>query len=114
MSSATRNRRSTHVRTAHVFAALGDSTRLSLVSRLSRDGPASISALTAGTGITRQAVSKHLEVLEQSGLVRGSRRGRERLWEFRRGPVDDAREQLARISAQWDDAIERLRALVEE
>lgn len=108
MSNATRS-----LRTALVFAALGDPTRLALVSRLSRDGPASIASLTAGTGITRQAVSKHLEVLAESGLVRGSRRGRERMWEFRRAPIDDARAQLERISAQWDDAIERLRALVE-
>src|SRR5512134_3728082 len=79
---------------APVFAALGDATRLRLVSRLCTGGPASISALSAGAGVTRQAVTKHLHVLAQAGLVQGTRRGRERIWELQPGRIEDARHYL--------------------
>lgn len=96
-----------------VFTALGDKTRLRLVTRLSREGPLSISALTEGTRLTRQAVTKHLRVLAAADLVRGERRGRERLWRMRAQKLEEARRCLGEISAQWDEAIGRLKGHVE-
>ncbi len=100
-------------RAAPLFAALGDETRLALVARLCTGGPQSIAQLTTGAAVTRQAVTKHLEVLAGAGLVSGARRGRERIWRLEPARVDDAREALSRISRQWDAALERLRAFVE-
>ncbi len=99
---------------APVFAALGDEQRLRLVSRLCHDGPLSIARLTEGTKVSRQAVAKHLRVLEAAGLARGSRSGREVVWKLEQRPLREARERLAAISQQWDHALERLRAFVEE
>ncbi|HEU4539024.1 MAG TPA: metalloregulator ArsR/SmtB family transcription factor [Polyangiaceae bacterium] len=98
---------------APVFAALGDATRLGLVARLCAGGPASIVRLSEGAGVTRQAVAKHLRVLEGAGLVRGERRGRENVWRLEPRRLEEARRSLDRISAQWDDALDRLKALVE-
>jgi len=98
---------------APVFAALGDETRLRLVTRLSAEGPLSIARLTAGGAITRQAVTKHLRVLAGAGLARSSQLGRERIWELEPLPLLSARECLDRVSAQWDEALSRLRMLVE-
>jgi DNA-binding transcriptional ArsR family regulator len=100
-------------RTAPVFAALGDETRLHIVARLSSEGPLSITRLTEDADVTRQAVSKHLGVLEEAGLVKGRRAGRERVFELERLRLDQARRQLDAVSAEWDRAIERLRAMVE-
>jgi len=97
-----------------VFAALGDPTRARLVSRLSRAGPMSITRLTDGSGVTRQAVTKHLRVLAGAGLVRSSWRGRESLWEIDPARIDEARRSLEVISRQWDDALEHLRRFVED
>jgi len=99
---------------APVFAALGDQTRLKLVARLSEQGPRSISELTAGASITRQAITKHLHVLAGVGLVRCTRRGRERIWELEARPLDDARRYLAEISQHWDAALNRLKKFVEQ
>ncbi len=99
---------------APVFAALGDETRLRLVARLSREGASSIARLADGSGVTRQAITKHLAVLERAGLVRSERRGRESLFELHPGELDTARRALDRISADWDAALERLRAMVED
>jgi DNA-binding transcriptional ArsR family regulator len=99
---------------APVFAALGDETRLRLVARLCNEGPASITRLTEGATITRQAVTKHLRVMRNAGLVRSTRRGRESCWELDRRRLEDVRRNLALISKQWDDALDRLRKLVEE
>jgi DNA-binding transcriptional ArsR family regulator len=98
---------------AAIFAALGDETRLALVSRLSTQGSLSITELTAGTGVTRQAVTKHLHVLADVGLVRGRRDGRENVWELEPHSLAQARHYLDLISQQWDDAIERLKRWVE-
>ena len=97
-----------------MFAALGDETRLALVRRLVGGGPQSIARLTAGATVSRQAVTKHLEVLARAGIVRGSRRGRERVWQLEPARLDEAQQWLAAISGQWDAALERLRAFVEE
>ena len=99
--------------TAGVFAALGDRTRLRLVARLCTSGPASIVDLTAGQTVSRQAVTKHLQVLAWAGLARSRRRGRERVWRIEPRRLDDARHWLARISSQWDEGLGRLKAMVE-
>ena len=99
---------------APVFAALGDVTRLSLLRTLSDGERRSIASLSAGTRLTRQAVTKHLHVLEQAGLVGSSRHGRERSFVFRPQRVVAARTYLDEVSAHWDDALRRLRALVED
>jgi DNA-binding transcriptional ArsR family regulator len=100
-------------RAAPVFAALGDETRLRLVTRLSREGPLSIASLTTGTNVTRQAVSKHLQVLAGAGIATGSKRGREQVWELEPRPLLSAREYLDDLSSQWDEALGRLKQMVE-
>jgi DNA-binding transcriptional ArsR family regulator len=111
MSAKRRNRLS---EAAPIFAALGDETRLRLVARLSTDGPLSITRLTAGGRVTRQAVTKHLHVLAGAGLASSARSGRETLWELERQQLDAARQCLDGISAQWDRALESLRRFVED
>ena len=101
-------------RSAPVFAALGDELRLTLVTRLGSEGPLSITSLTEGTRVTRQAVTKHLHVLEGAGLVRAARQGREQHWEVRTAPLAEARRCLDVIARQWDDALARLKAAVEQ
>jgi len=97
-----------------VFAALGDETRLKLVAALCAQGPRSITGLTAGSAVTRQAITKHLEVLAEAGLVRGVRRGRERIWEIRAERLREARKFLKHISLEWDDRLARLKEFVEK
>lgn len=96
-----------------VFAALGDETRLRLVALLCAGSALSIAQLTAGTDITRQAVTKHLQVLAEAGLVRDVRQGRERLWELEASRLDEARRSLDAIAAQWDQALQRLKTTLE-
>ncbi len=98
---------------APVFAALGDPTRLALVSRLCHDAPCSIVQLTSGSPLTRQGITKHLRVLEQAGLVRTEMIGRERVYELEAAPLLAAESYLAGISRQWDAALARLQAFVE-
>src|SRR5512140_3510465 len=90
---------------APVFAALGDRTRLALVSRLCARGPSSIAGLSAGASVTRQAITKHLRVLQGAGLVRDVRRGRERIWELEAAKLGEARGWLDAISARWDERL---------
>jgi DNA-binding transcriptional ArsR family regulator len=101
---------------AAVFAALGDETRLGIVTRLCTDGPLSIVHLSAGASVTRQAVTKHLHVLAAADLVRSRRRGRQRqrVWELKPRRLQEACRYLEGISRQWDSALDRLRAFVEE
>ena len=99
---------------APVFAALGEATRLRLVAKLCAHGPLSIARLTEGTDVTRQAITKHLHVLAEAGLVRDTRLGRERIFELDVARLAAARRCLEEISSKWDEALERLRALVEE
>ncbi len=98
---------------APVFAALGDPTRLTLVAKLSSGRPYSISQLTAGSRLTRQAITKHLRVLEGAGILHGVRAGRESRYELDPKPIDSAREYLDRVSEQWAQALGRLKAFVE-
>jgi DNA-binding transcriptional ArsR family regulator len=99
---------------APVFAALGDETRLELVGRLSSKGPLSIARLAEGSTVTRQAITKHLEVLAGAGLVTAKKRGRERIFAIHADGLISAQAFLERVSARWDEATERLRKLVEE
>ncbi|HYX02646.1 MAG TPA: helix-turn-helix domain-containing protein [Reyranella sp.] len=99
---------------ATVFAALGDETRLGLLDKLLRGEPQSIVQLTEGTRLTRQAVTKHLRVLQGAGVVRWARVGRESRFELDPKPLVDARSYLDHASQQWDNALARLKALVEE
>jgi DNA-binding transcriptional ArsR family regulator len=99
---------------ALLFAALGDEIRLRLIARLCDDGPMSIARLTTGFNVTRQAITKHLRVMERSGLVRSTRHGRESVWQLDQKRLEDARHYLRLISKQWDDALGRLREFVEE
>ena len=99
---------------APVFAALGDTTRLALVARLSDGRPRSIAQLTDGLDLTRQGVTKHLRVLEQAGLVASRRVGRESRFVFARSGLAEARDYLDRVSQQWDGALARLKTFVEQ
>ncbi len=98
---------------APLFAALGDETRLGLVARLSTGGPASIARLTEGSGVTRQAVTKHLRVLARAGVVADARRGRESLWTLQPRRLAEARRALDRFSRHWDEALGRLKLFAE-
>lgn len=101
------------LRAAAVFAALGDTTRLSLVRRLSSEGPLSITRLSEGSGMTRQAITRHLHALGDAGLVRGEMEGRQHLFSLDLKRLEVARTYLADVSAQWDRAAARLKAFVE-
>ena len=110
---STRRSKRAGVRPEAVFAALADETRLRLVARLSSAGPQSIARLTAGTTVSRQAVTKHLRVLERAGLACSARSGRESVWAFESAPLATARRCLEGIAAQWDATLERLKGFAE-
>src|ERR1019366_5031989 len=99
---------------APVFAALGDETRLALVAKLCGGRPYSISELTQGSKLTRQAITKHLRVLESVGIVHSVRRGRESRFEFDPQPIEGIKQYLDSVSEQWDRALSRLKSFVEE
>ena len=96
-----------------MFAALGDPTRLALVAKLCRGRPYSISQLTAGSRLTRQAVTKHLRVLEGVGIVHSFRAGRESIYKFDPQPIEELKQYLELVSKQWDEALVRLKTFVE-
>ena len=98
---------------AQIFAALGDETRLKLISRLSEAGPQSIAALADGFDISRQAISKHLRVISSAGLARSEQRGRETVWQLQPHGLAQANRYLAAISKDWDEKLRRLKDLVE-
>ena len=98
---------------AHVFAALGDPTRLKLVAVLCAGGALSIAQLTANTDISRQGVTKHLQVLADAGVVRHTKLGRERLWQLEPGQIEEAKRALEVIGKQWDVALAKLKTFVE-
>jgi DNA-binding transcriptional ArsR family regulator len=99
---------------APVFAALGEPTRLTLVAKLCAEGPQSIARLSEGTGVTRQAITKHLQTLARAGVVHVSRSGRESICELETARLERARRCLDQISDQWDAVLERLRVFVED
>jgi len=96
-----------------VFFALGDETRLAVVRRLAGGQPLSATALSAGARMSRQAIAKHLRVLEEAGVVSHQRQGREVVYALETGPLVQASELLDGVSAGWDRAIARLREQVE-
>jgi DNA-binding transcriptional ArsR family regulator len=100
-------------RHAPVFAALGDVTRLALMARLCERAPCSIAQLADGSPITRQAITKHLRVLEGAGLVRGETSGRECRFEIEPEPLDAAKDYLDLVAQQWDAALVRLKKFIE-
>lgn len=99
---------------APIFAALGDETRLSLLAKLSTGQRFSISQLTESSKLTRQAITKHLQVLERVKIVRGVKSGRESLFEFDPRPIKEVKAYLETVSEQWDQALGRLKSFVEE
>ena len=99
---------------AQVFDALGDPNRLRIVTRLCDGGPCSTSQFTQVIPVSRQAATKHLLLLEAVGLVSSERQGRERIWRIEPKPLSDASDYLTALSMRWDEAIDRLRAFVED
>src|SRR5262245_34424194 len=95
---------------APVFAALGDQTRLSLIAKLCEGQPCSIAQLTEDSKLTRQAITKHLRVLERVGIVHSTRTGRESLFEFNPEPIEELRSYLDLVSKQWDQTLSRLKS----
>jgi DNA-binding transcriptional ArsR family regulator len=114
MSQRRSSRAATRRPRAPVFAALGDEVRLSLIAKLCAGQPYSISQLTEGTGLTRQAITKHLRVLESVGIVHGVHRGRESLFEFDPKPMEETKKYLNFVSEQWDQALSRLKSFLED
>jgi DNA-binding transcriptional ArsR family regulator len=98
---------------ALLFAALGDPTRLALVERLSDGGPASITVLAERFAVTRQGISKHLQVLAAAGVIDGRREGRAHVWAINPARLAEARRRLERIAQGWDSALARLKVHVE-
>lgn len=99
---------------AAIFAALGDETRLLLIAKLCSGQPRSISELTVGSKLTRQAITKHLRVLQRAGIVHGVRAGREQRFEFDPEPMQEIKQYLDIVSEQWDQALARLKSFVED
>jgi DNA-binding transcriptional ArsR family regulator len=99
---------------AAIFAALGDETRLLLIAKLCGARPHSISELTVGSKLTRQAITKHLRVLQRAGIVHGVRSGREKRFEFDPEPMQEIKQYLDIVSEQWDQALARLKSFVED
>ncbi len=98
---------------APLFAALGDATRLGLLVSLCASGPLTVTRLSGQFAVSRQAITKHLEVLSEAGLVKSARQGRERIWTFQPRRLEDAHQYLERLSREWDVALGRLKAFVE-
>jgi DNA-binding transcriptional ArsR family regulator len=99
---------------APLFAALGDETWLRLVHRLRGGGALSLTEFASDSDVTRQAITKHLHVLENAGLVQSVRSGRQTLWELTPGQLRDAQRFLDEISDRWDQAIGRLKGRLEK
>jgi DNA-binding transcriptional ArsR family regulator len=114
MSRKTRNAAARRQAFAPIFAALGDETRLALIAKLSEGQACSIAQLTEGTRLTRQAVTKHLRVLEGARIVHSIRAGRESLFELDPAPIREVREYADMVSAHWDQALSRLKSFVED
>jgi DNA-binding transcriptional ArsR family regulator len=115
MSSKRRSRTAvTQLSRAPVFAALGDNVRLSLIAKLSAGQPHSISQLTKGSRLTRQAITKHLRVLERVGIVHSIQKGRENHFKFDLRPIEETKKYLDEVSLQWDQALKRLKSFVED
>ena len=97
-----------------VFAALGDATRMQLVHRLAQGEAQSIVQLADGMDISHQGITKHLKVMEKAGLVRAERVGRERRYTCDPQAMHTASQYLQQVAQDWDAALLRLKAFVEE
>jgi len=113
-SRSTGRRRKNEIVAAHTFAALGDPTRLVLVNQLADGTRRSIAQLSEGSSLTRQGITKHLRVLEDAGVVSSEKAGRETLYGLNPRPIHDAKSYIDVVSRQWDRAIDRLKAFVED
>jgi DNA-binding transcriptional ArsR family regulator len=102
------------LKSAALFAALGDGTRLEIVAKLADGSQQSITQLTAGADVTRQAITKHLRVLESAGIVQSAKSGRETLFALQPRSLEEAQRALAAVSEQWDAALARLKDFVEK
>jgi DNA-binding transcriptional ArsR family regulator len=98
---------------APIFAALGDDIRLSLVARLAGGVPLSITQLSEKLPITRQAVTKHLRVLEHAGLAKSTKTGREQMWALQGESLKEAERYLEMIAKDWESTLHRLKDFVE-
>ena len=92
-----------------VFTAIADGTRRDILERLRAEGPLSVTDLSDPLRMTRQAVTKHLDLLEETGLVRSERRGRRRLHRLNAAPLEELDAWLAPYAAAWDRRLSRLR-----
>lgn len=113
MSRAVPPKAETRRRQASVFAALGDETRLALLAKICEGYQVSITQLASASPLTRQAITKHLRVLEKAGVVHGVRAGRQSLFELHPKPIKEARDYLQGVSRQWDEALDRLKSFIE-
>lgn len=104
----------TAIAPAAMFAALGDPKRLAIIERLANSSGQSISRLSDGYGLTRQAITKHLLVLERAELIQSQRTGRENVYTLRPERIDAARHYLAGVTAHWDESLERLKTHIEQ
>ena len=114
MSHDRHQQRARRTTPAPIFAALGDPTRLWLLAKLASGQPRSITHLTAGSRLTRQAITKHLRVLEKADIVCRVRRGRESVYQFRPQPIGELKRYLDLVSREWDQALDRLKSFVED
>jgi DNA-binding transcriptional ArsR family regulator len=92
-----------------VFAALSDPTRRGVIRALSEEGPSTVTELAARLPVTRQAVTKHLDALEDAGLVAATAEGRSRRYRLTPGPMTRAMSWMADVGAEWDERLEDLR-----
>ena len=99
---------------ASVFDALGDANRLRIVMGLCDAGPSSTLQVAQAVPLSRQAATKHLEVLQAVGVVASAKHGRERIWTVQSQPLTAASDYLTMLSGRWDRAIERLKMFVED
>ncbi len=98
---------------ARLFSALGDSTRLKLIASLERGEKRSITQLTEGFKLSRQAITKHLRQLEDAGIVSGEKLGRESLYQLEVESLSEVRQMIESIEKQWQQALRRLKSAVE-
>ena len=92
-----------------VFDALADATRRQVLRRLADGGPQTPTELADHLPVSRQAVSKHLDVLGRAGLVTSARSGRETRFTFRPEPLSDAADWMADVGATWDKRLDALK-----
>ena len=96
-----------------LWAAIGEPTRQSVINRLLDDGPGTATSLAAELPVTRQAVAKHLTVLDRAGLVEARKHGREVRYALKIARLMEASEELAKLASQWDKRLLKIKQLAE-